>query len=149
MNDRAERPWWASDGPVGDGADPDEDPLERHRTARRGGEPSPDADAWRNGTLAGVSELADRLAAAAEAYTTDHDGHSADADGTPAGVCDACPICTGLRILGETRPELVHHLAAAGRHLAIATRGLVERAATPARPDDGSDDPGFERIDLA
>lgn len=107
------RPWWASDGPVGDGADPTEDPLERHRQARRG-EPA---------------------------------AEDAAAGGDAADVCGVCPICTGLRVLGETRPDLLNHLTEASRHVAAAVRDLLDHPPTRDDRDDPSDD-ALHRIDL-
>jgi hypothetical protein len=43
-------------------------------------------------------------------------------------ACGVCPICIGLRALGEARPELVVHLAEAARHLALAVRTVVDAA---------------------
>jgi hypothetical protein len=37
-----------------------------------------------------------------------------------------CPFCSSLRLLQETRPELVEHLTEAARHLAAAARSLLD-----------------------
>jgi hypothetical protein len=50
-------------------------------------------------------------------------------------ACGICPICVGLRALGESRPELVGHLAEAARHMALAARSLAARPGSGA-PDD-------------
>lgn len=62
-------------------------------------------------------------------------------------VCGVCPICTGARLLGEVRPELVAHLAEAARHLAAAARTLMEDAERQQRSRSDPED-GLTRIDL-
>lgn len=134
-------PWWASEGPVEGGVDRAVDPIERHRAARRGEldpqeldpqeldpdelprDPSP------------PSPLADEPQLPPEPAR-----HRVDA-------CGVCPFCTSMRLLQETRPELVEHLTEAARHLAAAARSLLdtpvpspaERAerSSPRRPGDG------------
>lgn len=49
-------------------------------------------------------------------------GHRIDA-------CGVCPICVGLRAIGDARPDLVGHLAEAARQLALAVRTVVDAAA--------------------
>jgi hypothetical protein len=73
---------------------------------------------------------------------SDDDGHDearAHADQPPhahtpplAGgdVCQVCPICTALRLVGEVRPDLVVHLAEAARHLTLAAKTIVDAHAT-------------------
>ena len=63
---------------------------------------------------------------------------SGESDGTAhdPDVCDACPICAGLRLLGETHPDLLEHVTEAARHLAAAARVLLEPPAASA------DEPG-------
>ncbi|MEX1178850.1 MAG: hypothetical protein WEB09_10345 [Nitriliruptor sp.] len=77
-------------------------------------------------------------------------GHRIDA-------CGVCPICVGLRALGDARPDLVVHLAEATRHLALAVRTVVD-AATDGRDPAGrgpgapgrraAQRDGLEHIDL-
>jgi hypothetical protein len=107
----AERPWWASD-PAAE-FDPELDPVEAHRSARRG---------W--STAGGDGPVGSAT--------------GADARGHDPGVCGVCPICVGLRLLGEVRPELLTHLSEAGRHLAAAARALLE----PPPGRDGPHRPG-------
>ena len=67
----------------------------------------------------------------------DPGGRRAPTGGDPAvgeerphlDVCGVCPVCVGIRALGTQHPELVGHLAEAGRHLAAAVRGFVDAAA--------------------
>jgi hypothetical protein len=58
-------------------------------------------------------------------------------------ACGVCPICVGLRALGESRPELVGHLAEAARHVALAARSLADRPARTSR-----DEEPMQHIDL-
>jgi hypothetical protein len=72
-------------------------------------------------------------------------GESGGGDGGGAAhridACGICPICVGLRALGEARPDLVAHLAEAARHLALAVRTVVDAAAEPGE----AADPGAPR----
>jgi hypothetical protein len=75
-------------------------------------------------------------------------------------ACGVCPICTAIRTLGATHPELVTHLAEAARHLALAVRTVVDaatddrEAAAPRRDRrdrdarGGSRGDGLQHIDL-
>lgn len=68
------------------------------------------------------------------------------ADGAPGPhphdgeVCDACPVCMGLRAIRQVRPEVVAHLSDAAHHLSLALRAVAD---AQAQPDDG-----LESIDL-
>jgi hypothetical protein len=134
----AERPWWATDDDSAAG--PGTDPLEQHRAARRGDpgaasgprpEPDSDPDADPDSEAPPTGDRGPE--------DTRDGGHHVD-------VCGICPICVGLRALGESRPELVGHLAEAARQLTLAVRSVVEGAA-PAddvghRPRSGGPGPG-------
>lgn len=75
-----------------------------------------------------------------------HDHHDRSGRHQPGGgvdACSVCPICAGIRILGEVRPELVTHLSEAARHLTLAARAFLDAQADVLRRDDG-----LERIDL-
>lgn len=188
-----ERPWWATDeDAAGVDPDPDVDPLEAHRAARRGERigddgapgsaaghtpaddgtepassrraPIDDGSWWVPATEA-VTRLARDLAASATASPphglldeeraaagTDEPTRSASegpADARPGGggdgggghridACGVCPICVGLRALGEARPDLVGHLAEAARQLALAVRTVVDAAAPDDQPSGAS-----------
>lgn len=177
MSERA-RPWWASDGPVDGGIAPDEDPVERVRADRRGGAgaapgPAEVAEPWLDAVAATMSSLArtaarpggagprpgDAGTSGAEApHDTGGPPPTEEADaGEGAGhhqpdVCGVCPICVGLRALGEARPELVGHLAEAARQVALAARSLRERSTDApdgdARGRDGRGGDALEHIDL-
>jgi hypothetical protein len=139
------RPWWASDGPVEGGVDRRSDPLELHRAARRGRRPEtpwwadPETDQTSDpavtpadGPVAGIAEGTDRPAADESAR------HGLD-------TCGVCPFCSAMRLLQESRPELVDHLTEAARHLAAAARSLLE---PPAPPMDDAAEGGLHRIHL-
>jgi hypothetical protein len=137
----ADRPWWASD----DELDGDVDPLEAHRRARRGNDPdgaARDDGTWWTPAAEAVSRFAREIADG----TAPDDAHRVDA-------CGVCPICVGLRVLGDARPELVGHLAEAARQLALAVRTVVDAAGDsgdPARADGPAERRrgGLQHIDL-
>jgi len=137
----AARPWWASEG---DAPDPSQDPLDAHRAARRGptGTPGVDEAASEAGrTASGADE------AAGEPTATEG---PAAADGHGSDVCGVCPLCTGMRALQASHPELVGHLTEAARHLSAAVRtvlGDLTASAPGGRPAPSDEDP-LEHIDL-
>lgn len=165
-----EQPWWASGRDPEDGIDRSQDPLGAHRDARQGDRPRDDRDATADGGPRGGSEatrlatealdLVGRLAAEASRRVADRmagagegppagDREAADAwdrliaDAAPhddGEVCNACPVCIGLRALRQVRPEVVAHLSDAAHHVSLALRALAEAQAGPR--------PGFEKIDL-
>ena len=55
-------------------------------------------------------------------------------------VCDACPVCIGLRALRQVRPEVIGHLSDAAHHVSLALRAFADAQAGA--------DPGLEKIDL-
>jgi len=44
-------------------------------------------------------------------------------------VCQVCPICSTLRLVGEVRPDLLVHLAEAARHLTLAAKTVIDAQA--------------------
>lgn len=93
MSEQA-RPWWASDGPVEGGIAPDEDPVERFRSARRGpsapGRPEVEAEPWLEAAAATMSRLARELSRETEGSDAPAaDGSGADAPGAGAPGADA------------------------------------------------------------
>lgn len=122
------RPWWASDDPGVDQLAGDEDPLTAHRTARR---PAPE-----QGRAAGHTQ--------GDPGTDREPGPDPDAPAAGSthdpDTCGLCPVCVGLRLLGEHRPDVLHHLNEASRHLSAAIRGLLEPGLEP-----GSDSTSTER----
>ncbi len=149
------RPWWASGADPAEGADPDEDPLARHRAARAG---APNGAADGPGTGHGRAgdrdgsggDTGDHRAGWWEAY--DAFGRLARDLGTAAGgagrvghteVCHVCPVCTALRLMGEVRPEVITHLGEAARQLTLAAKAVVD-----AQADTFTRDDGLQHIDL-
>lgn len=159
-------PWWASGRGPDDGLD-GQDPFEAHRDARRG---AAGADtATEGGTDAArlasdAIDLVTRLAAETGRRVADRARANAAGDGTgsfgrpddPADdaagaahagphedgeVCDACPVCIGLRALRQVRPEVIGHLSDAAHHLSLALRAFADAQA-------GGRDDGLEKIDL-
>jgi hypothetical protein len=159
VTERADRPWWASDGPVDGGVDRRVDAMEAVRAARRPRDATelppwfetatdsldPDGDE----VEAGVAEPGQPRAELPPDGRTDP--ALAGETGHDPSVCGVCPICIALRTLQESRPELVRHLGEAARHLAAAARSLMDPAANdPAHPRErgGSATPGLRRIHL-
>lgn len=60
----------------------------------------------------------------------DRTAGAADAPHEAAG-CGWCPVCSTVRALQDTHPELVDHLTEAARHLAAAARTLLEPPVPP------------------
>lgn len=163
-------PWWASGRDPDEGLD-EQDPFDAHHRARRGeGQDAdgPDAAGADTARLASDAiDLVTRLAAEAGRRVADRaranaagggpgaftrpDGPAGDAAGGaatgPVGphedgeVCDACPVCIGLRALRQVRPEVVAHLSDAAHHLSLALRAFADAQA-------GGGDDGLEKIDL-
>jgi hypothetical protein len=154
---RGQRPWWASDADAATAAPVD--PLEAHRAARRGPVPLDGPEAWWHtdaptddpapaddgprDTRGGTRHEAPADGAQTRGTGEARDGHRPD-------ICGVCPICVGLRALGESRPQLVEHLTEAARHLAAAVRSVVDEAQAPRSEGSrtGREPDPFERIDL-
>ncbi len=133
----SDAPWWASDG--AEDLDRHQDPLASHLSARRGeaarideatGDPAdgPDPRFGPGDDRPGRDDHADR-----PGDDADRPGDDADSprDHDPA-ICGICPICHGWASLEDLHPDVATNLALAGRHLALALRGLadvVEQAA--------------------
>lgn len=104
-----------------------------------------------------MSELAEELAdlmgalrdaAAEHTEVTDTLRRIADQPGH-AAECRACPVCQGLALLRQTRPEAFEHLAVAVDALALAARALRSpRAATDRTTPADPQAPPVERIDI-
>jgi hypothetical protein len=122
-------PWWASDGPVDGGVDRSADPIERHRAARRGAiDPAgltPDQAA--DDEVAHERDAHERVAHERVAHDEAVlDGAPAEPSRQHVDACGVCPFCASLRLLQDSRPELVEHLTEAARHLAAAARSLLD-----------------------
>lgn len=139
-------PWWSSGRTPEEGIDPDEDGFAAHESARRaraGGNGSersdPDPPHW-------MTDLVDLLARIASSSTARMGGsppRNGSAPHPPDQVCDACPVCIGLRAVREVRPETIAHLAEAARHISLALRSFAD---AQARAVVGDQD--YEHIDL-
>ena len=118
-------PWWASEGPVEGGVDRAVDPIERHRAARRGALDPQELDPQELDRQELDPDERPRdpsppsPPAAEPQLPPEPPRHRVDA-------CGVCPFCTSMRLLQETRPELVEHLTEAARHLAAAARSLLD-----------------------
>lgn len=70
---------------------------------------------------------------AAEAEESDGGAH--DEPPPPWGehvhvdACQVCPVCSLLRIAGDVRPDLVHHLAEAAKHVTLAAKAILDAQA--------------------
>ncbi len=52
-------------------------------------------------------------------------------------VCGVCPVCSVLRILEDTRPEVIGHLTEAARHMTLAAKAVIDAHAEHLRADGG------------
>ena len=73
-----------------------------------------------------------------EAYAADHPG------GTATATCGVCPVCTGIALLRDVRPETVEHLLDAAASVVAAVRSAV---VPPTSPEPGRSG-GVEHIDV-
>jgi hypothetical protein len=64
--------------------------------------------------------------------------------------CAYCPICATIRVVRNTRPEIVEHLAAATRELIVAAGLFLEEAERVVGTEDGDREqaPKVHRIDI-
>lgn len=66
---------------------------------------------------------------------------------TPTEECPyTCPVCMGLSLVKQMRPEVAAHLAAAGREFFLAAKAFLDSMAEA--PVDESGRSAVERIDL-
>lgn len=145
---------------TGEPADHDGDPGARPGGAARDGEGERDDDGpggdsappWWIDAAELVTRFAREAGRAASGYaeaTRDQAVDDARPGGDPhvhtgsAQACQVCPLCAGIRILAEARPEMVGHLTEAARHLTLAARAFLDVQAEVLRRDDA-----FEHIRL-
>lgn len=127
----------------------DDEPEAGERTPPPAGDPPDDDGSWWVPATEAVVRLARDLTASAFASPppglVDDDGATHGAEDRTGGrhearggdgggghhidACGVCPICVGLRALGDARPDLVGHLAEAARQLALAVRTVVDATA--------------------
>lgn len=74
-----------------------------------------------------AAEEAIKLLAAAEEWARGHAGAFLDDEHLATGSveCQVCPVCQGIGVLRNVRPETVQHLFEAGASLAAALRSVV------------------------
>ncbi|MBW3662123.1 MAG: hypothetical protein KY469_03400 [Actinobacteria bacterium] len=58
----------------------------------------------------------------------DHGGGDAH-EHVHVDACQVCPVCSFLRVAGEVRPDLVHHLAEAARQVTLAAKAVLDAQA--------------------
>lgn len=101
---------------------------------------TPDDPAGEPGDADGRAAVGDR--APDDRGAEEPSGSGGPGRGHRIDACGVCPICVGLRALGEARPELVGHLTEAARHLALAVRTVVDASASA---DEAAEPPGASR----
>ena len=93
-----------------------------------------------------AAQEAARLFAAVEDWArTRGQASAADhgASGTP--TCGVCPVCSGIALLRDVRPETVEHLLDAAASVVAAVRSAV---VPPTAPEGGRPSGGVEHIDV-
>lgn len=62
------------------------------------------------------------------------------------GTCPyPCPVCMGIGLLKQMRPDVADHLVAAGRELLLAARAFMDQVTEEHRR---GEDPGVEKIPI-
>ena len=91
-----------------------------------------------------AAQEAARLFAAVEDWARARGTLPADGHGTPGSTCGVCPVCSGIALLRDVRPETVEHLLDAAASVVAAVRSAVvpPSGPEPARPG------GVEHIDV-
>lgn len=95
--------------------------------------------------LGSAAQEAARLFAAVEDWARARGEATAGDPTAPAATtCGVCPVCTGIALLRDVRPETVEHLLDAAASVVAAVRSAVVPPATtdPARPS------GVQHIDV-
>ena len=70
---------------------------------------------------------------------------AASAAGHASATCGVCPVCTGIALLRDVRPETVEHLLDAAASVVAAVRSAV---VAPSAPSDGARPGGVQHIDV-
>ena len=100
--------------------------------------------------LGSAAQEAARLFAAVEDWArTRGEVSAADHTGPQSGTCGVCPVCSGIALLRDVRPETVEHLLDAAASVVAAVRSAV----LPPPGPDGARAPGgrpggVEHIDV-
>lgn len=131
-NDTQDTPWWASDDPAGHRGEGGSSHGEHTRPTwweayeSLGDAAREAAKGFREAAEGGWSNGARQPSNGADQQKSadpEHVHFSGDA------ACQVCPICTGLRLLGEVRPEVIQHLTEAAKHLTLAAKAVIDAQA--------------------
>ena len=101
--------------------------------------------------LGTAAQEAARLFAAVEDWArTRGEAHAAGSGAASAAgpvptTCGVCPVCTGIALLRDVRPETVEHLLDAAASVVAAVRSAV---VPPSAPSDGARPGGVQHIDV-
>jgi hypothetical protein len=71
--------------------------------------------------------------------------HSA---GSGASTCGVCPVCSGIALLRDVRPETVEHLLDAAASVVAAVRSAVVVPPADGAPPSGGRPGGVQHIDV-
>ena len=97
--------------------------------------------------LGSAAQEAARLFAAVEDWArTRGEATAGDPSAHGATTCGVCPVCTGIALLREVRPETVEHLLDAAASVVAAVRSAVVPPTTP--PADPARPSGVQHIDV-
>ena len=92
-----------------------------------------------------AAQEAARLFAAVEDWArTRGETYAREHGGTACTTCGVCPVCTGIALLRDVRPETVEHLLDAAASVVAALRSAVVPPSGPETPRPG----GVEHIDV-
>jgi hypothetical protein len=95
--------------------------------------------------LGSAAQEAARLFAAVEDWArTRGQAGAAEHTGPSTETCGVCPVCSGIALLRDVRPETVEHLLDAAASVVAAVRSAVVPPAAP----DGSRSSGVQHIDV-
>ena len=95
-----------------------------------------------------AAQEAARLFAAVEDWArTRGDTYAAEHGTTGSTTCGVCPVCSGIALLRDVRPETVEHLLDAAASVVAAVRSAVVPPPDGSRPD-GPRPGGVEHIDV-
>ena len=97
--------------------------------------------------LGSAAQEAARLFAAVEDWArTRGEAYGAEHHGPGATTCGVCPVCSGIALLRDVRPETVEHLLDAAASVVAAVRSAVVPP-DEARSSEGRS-AGVEHIDV-
>jgi len=94
--------------------------------------------------LGSAAQEAARLFAAVEDWARARTAVPTGGHGPEGTTCGVCPVCSGIALLRDVRPETVEHLLDAAASVVAAVRSAVVQ---PGPPDPGRPG-GVEHIDV-